>query len=185
MEIWKDVKGYEGLYQVSNKGEVRRIFIGTGKHKTRIVKGQISQHGYHRVQLTKEGNTKIFQTHRLVASAFVTNPEGKELVNHIDGNKQNNCSENLEWCTRKENQLHAYKLGLQKVKVDKASKKAWEVNKKKIEQYDMSGNYMKTYDSIIEASKELNISKDGISNNLRGRSKSSGGYVWKYKEDIE
>ena len=107
MEVWKDVIGYEGLYQVSNLGNVKTC-------KEKILKKSFTIDLYHRVNLLNgsENKSKNFRIHRLVAMAFIENLENKETVNHIDGNKQNNNVENLEWATRKEQTQHALRTGL-------------------------------------------------------------------------
>lgn len=96
-EIWKDIKGYEGLYQVSNTGKVKILSKNIIKKTTKVPKG------YLRVGLTKNGKTKYFYPHRLVAQAFIPNLQNKPCVNHKDRNVKNNNVDNLEWCTYKEN----------------------------------------------------------------------------------
>lgn len=109
-ETWKDVKDYEGLYQISNKGRVKSLRWAGGK----VLKFGNSGFGYFFVNLSKNNKCRNFFVHTLVARAFIPNPENKPEVNHIDGNKKNNCVENLEWVTESENHLHAYKTGLRK-----------------------------------------------------------------------
>lgn len=106
-EVWKDVIGYEGYYQISNLGNVK------GLKRNKIKSPTLNSWGYQVVSLTKP-NTKLKNVlvHRLVAMAFINNLENKEQVNHIDGNKTNNCVYNLEWCNQSENMQHAFKLGL-------------------------------------------------------------------------
>lgn len=119
-EIWKDIKGYEGLYQVSNYGRIKslaRIVIGKN-NSIRIVKEKILKlHkdtiGYFDVTLSKNNKIKRILVHRLVTEAFIPNPLSLPEVNHKDGNKQNNYFVNLEWCTKSNNQKHAYKNKLQ------------------------------------------------------------------------
>ena len=107
-EIWKPVKGYEGLYEVSNTGLVY-------SHKReKLMKPIITEKGYCVVVLRQDNIAHKCRIHRLVAEAFIPNPDNLPEVNHIDGDKQNNSLDNLEWCTRSENILHAYRTGLEK-----------------------------------------------------------------------
>lgn len=120
-EEWRDIKGYEGLYQVSNLGRVRSLDrLVNNKHGQRFLKGGIKRvfdwgTGYQYVNLHCQQKRKSKSVHRLVAEAFVENVYNKPEVNHIDGNKHNNRADNLEWCTSSENELHAYNLGLIKL----------------------------------------------------------------------
>lgn len=111
-EIWKPIIGYEGYYEVSNLGRVRRIKRGRGTQVGRLLKGWLDYDGYWGVLLTKNNKSMCYSIHRLVAKAFLPNPENKTQVNHIDGDKQNNSVTNLEWCTPKENIQHAWRTGL-------------------------------------------------------------------------
>lgn len=112
-EVWKPIEGYEGLYEVSNLGRVknleRRIPFGYGLRTIpeRILKNNVNEFGYLYVRLYKDAKGKKHKIHRLVAQTFIENPENKKCVNHIDGNKQNNSVENLEWVTHSENMKHA------------------------------------------------------------------------------
>lgn len=118
-EIWIDIEGYEGLYQISNLGRVKRLEKIIERIDGRIVKYKEKickthkRSGYHRVCITKEKYKTVFLTvHKLVANAFLKKKNNKPFVNHIDGNKDNNFLSNLEWCDYSENNLHSYKNGL-------------------------------------------------------------------------
>ena len=108
MELWKDIQGYEGLYMVSNQGRVKSI------RGNRVLKKRLTYDGYVKVTLTVDYKAVDKRVHRLVAEAFVPNPNELETINHIDGNKENNDASNLEWCDRHEQMQHAYSLGLKK-----------------------------------------------------------------------
>ena len=119
IETWKDITGYEGLYQVSDLGRVKslsrtiyKVDGTTQTFKDKIIKLCLITKGYEGTGLTKKGNRESVKVHRLVAIAFIDNPENKPQVNHIDGNKLNNCATNLEWNTNIENMKHAVESGL-------------------------------------------------------------------------
>lgn len=176
-EKWKDIQGYEGKYQVSNYGRIkslsRKISNGTGYYmsKEKILKGHVITNGYVQVELQGKG----MLIHRLVAETFIENPYNKPQVNHIDGNKTNNIVTNLEWVTNGENQIHAYKNGLNKHS-EKAGRKP-----KKVCQIDLkTGKVIKIYNSIAEARKSLGLKKDNISSVCKNKRKSCGGYGWRY-----
>jgi hypothetical protein len=114
---------------------------------------------------------RTYALHRLIALAFIENPQNKEQVNHIDGNKINNRVDNLEWVTNSENQLHKFHIGL------------GNNFSRKIKQYDLEWNFIKEFNSIVIASKELNIGKTNILGVLKLRRKTAGGFIWKYSED--
>lgn len=113
-EIWKDIEGYEGFYQISNLGRVKSLggWCGTAKRKEKIRSTNLTHDGYVKVRLIHQDKDKTVRVHRLVAKAFIENPKNKDTVNHIDGNKQNNMVSNLEWVNRTEQMTHAYRLGL-------------------------------------------------------------------------
>ena len=117
MELWKDVQGYEKLYQVSNFGRVKSLsrINNLGKSKRECILGnRLNDRGYHTAVLYNNGKSKTFKVHQLVGMAFIENPLSKPHINHLDGIKGNNCVENLEWVTISENQKHAFKIGLNK-----------------------------------------------------------------------
>ena len=115
IEIWKDVIGYEGLYQVSNLGNVKRVnsFLGVNKKYLNgyFLKPLDNGKGYLRIKLTKNNESKRIMLHRIIACSFIDNPNNKKVVNHIDFNKKNNSISNLEWCSQKENVNHAVANG--------------------------------------------------------------------------
>ena len=113
-EIWKDVVGYEKLYQVSNNGKIKSYKRSGTNGK--ILNGEVDEWGYIRVTLSKNSKIKKHKVHRLVAEAFILNPNNFLQVNHKDGNKQNNCVDNLEWCTASYNTKHSYINNLNKTK---------------------------------------------------------------------
>ena len=118
-EVWKDIEGYEGVYQVSTCGNIKSLAKprknGNSRcyiQKEKLLKQSFTSTGYKKVELYKDGKRKSFKVHRLVAIAFIPNPDNKPEVNHIDGNKINNNIDNLEWVTSSENTIHAYETGL-------------------------------------------------------------------------
>lgn len=122
IEIWKDIIGYEGLYQISNLGNIKAleksVWNGQGYiHFPEIIrKPNPDKDGYLNITLSNCGKVKTYKIHRLVAEMFIPNLKNKPQVNHKDGNKTNNCADNLEWCTNQENQQHAYRTGLKNQK---------------------------------------------------------------------
>ena len=179
MEIWKDVVGYEGYYQVSNFGNIRsvdrviysdKLHIGTKRElKGKMLKPYVNSHGYLALTLTKNGNEKLLRVHRIVAEAFIKNPNNYDQVNHIDGDKTNNKIENLEWCNNQYNVNHAYKNGLANHYT------------KSVKQYDLKGNYIKTFESIIKASEAVNGQHTNITKCAKGCINSAYGYKWRYE----
>ena len=167
MEIWKDIEGYKGLYQVSNKGRVKRL-LGTSE---RILRPVIKSSGYLKVVLCKNGRVKQFQLHRLVANAFIPNLDNKPQVNHLDENKLNNCVYNLEWATAKENINHGTR-----------NERAGYSRSKPILQYSKSGDFIREWKGASEVERVLGINNSHINACCKGKRKSAGGFVWKYKE---
>ena len=168
-EVWKDIPEYEGLYQVSSMGNIKSF---SKKKNGKNLIPQKNKKGYYQILLYKNKKPYTKKIHRIVAKAFIPNPDNLPQVNHIDGNKINNCMNNLEWCTNSENQIHAYKNGLEKPRFQR-----------RIKQYDINGNYIKTFEYIRNAQKELNIDGSSISKCCKGKRKSAGGYIWKYVND--
>lgn len=183
-EIWKPIKDYEGLYEISNFGNVKILARNYTRYnyltkryniikvKEKKTQGTING-GYRRICLTKNKVEKNKHIHKLVAEAFIPNPNNYSYVNHIDGNKQNNYIDNLEWCTLYQNNTHAYKTGLRK-----------STDITPILQYDLEGNFIREYKSINEASKETNLDIRHISRNINGIGKQIGGYKFVKKEPV-
>lgn len=173
-ELWKDIKGYEGLYQISNFGKVYSK-IGNLRYKNPhpIMMKYDSSGGYARVMLSKDKVFKRFLVHRLVAEAFIPNPLNKPEVNHIDGNKLNNCVDNLEWVTCKENKRHAIKNGL------------WQGKGKSVVQYK-NGIEIARYKSVREASLQTGISARRIYEIAEHQKHryTIKGYGWKYEKEV-
>lgn len=190
-EIWMPIRGYENLYEVSNLGKVRSldklVRNGTGSvklMKSKVLKPYIDRYGYLLVTLYKDGKRTTFSVHRLVAMAFQDvcgeYVNGLE-VDHLDTNPSNNKATNLRWCTRKENcnnlLTKQHYSDVQKGKFGKLNP-----NSKSIIQYDRQGKFIAEFDSISDASRELEMSQGNICNVLKGIYKQTHGYIFKYKE---
>ena len=168
-EIWKDIQGYEGIYQVSSHGRVR------SKHK--IMKPQ-NDNGYMRILLRKNGKVKRYSVHRLVAIAFIDNPYNLPVVNHKDENKGNNYVENLEWCTHKYNTNYGNCINK---RVDTITR-----NKSKCKKA-ICVNTGEIFESLKEAGYKYNVNPSSIISNCKGKIKSAGKHnitneklVWRY-----
>ena len=171
IELWKDIPGYEGYYQISNTGIVKTLGRKKGfiHAKTRNLIQWENKKGYLLVGLrNKAGKKKSYQLHRLVAEAFIPNPGNKPQVNHIDGNKQNNRASNLEWATNYENHIHkVYVLGVNSVAKIKPV---------------LCVETGVVYDSVHNAARSLNSAKSfsQIATVARGERKTALGYHWRY-----
>jgi hypothetical protein len=176
-EIWKDINNFEGLYQISNNGKVKKLRRNSKSknqfsNKEMILKPDINNANYARVTLwLNKKRTRKF-IHRLVAEHFISNPNNLPQVNHIDGNKLNNNVNNLEWVTNSDNIKHAIENKL--LIIDKSNIH----EKRKVTQLDLNGNIIKQYNSITEAERDTGISH--ISGVCRGKRKTAGGFKWKY-----
>ena len=179
-ETWKDIKGYEGLYQVSNMGRIKSLERTVTKKngrkytvKGRILKPGTDRDGYLLVILSNtSGKRKTFKVHRLVCEAFHENPENKPCVNHIDENKTNNTANNLEWCTYEENNTHGTRLA-----------RSAKSQSKPVGQYTRDGELIKVWQSVNEVERQLGFDCGNISKVALGKQKTAYGYVWKYVEE--
>lgn len=179
MELWKDIPNFEGLYQASDSGKIKSLYTN------KILKPTIAKNGYCRVMLCANKKRKLISVHRLVAMTYLNDFNIDLQVNHKDGNKQNNYVSNLEMVTAKENIIHSFSNGLQKPKKGNKHplyKKYGKENKtsKKINQYDLHGNFIKTWDSIMDVERELGINNGNISSCCNGNKNSAGGFIWKH-----
>ena len=163
-EIWRDVEGYEGLYQVSDKRRVKSLnYMHTGKEE--IIKSQKNKKGYLQVQLHKNREIKNCLVHRLTAQAFIPNPERLPQINHIDENKENNCAENLEWCDN----LYNYHYGTRIERVTKSNSIAV-----------MCVETGEVFNSCREARRKTGIWASNINRCTNGKVKTARRYHWQF-----
>ena len=169
-EIWKDIKGFEGLYQISSLGRVKSLL----KFYPRLFNPTTNKLGYGIVTLTKNKRSKSFYVHKLVAEAFIPNPNNYPCINHKDENPSNNCVENLEWCTYKYNSNY----GTRNERISK-------IKGRPVNQYTLDGKFIKTYSCAPVAGRETHISRVNIWKcciSKEGRT-TCGGYMWKYADE--
>lgn len=187
-ELWMPVKGYECKYEVSNYGNVVSLnYRQTGERHPLSIK--TGKDGYLRVTLCKKCICKSILVHRLVAEAFIPNPENKPFVDHIDTDRKNNCVSNLKWCNRKENANNPITLkrmgdnlrNLKRIYREQISKK----RKIKVAQYTLDGKLVKVWDSAKDAEISLSIFNSDICNCCKGNRKTAGGYIWKYYNNLQ
>lgn len=217
LEEWKPIKFYEGLYEISNLGRVKsleRYRKGINNSSIfvpeRILKPNLCKStGYLQVSLHNNTKQKVCSVHRLVAIAFIENPENKPQVNHIDGNKQNNCVDNLEWTTCQENIQHAWDTGINKLtnKQKQGLQKGWDnweknlkkaqanITKESIEKSakkhrkPVIATNLQTGEEIYfisqsEAEKQLKLAGGSTTNVLKGKFQQAGGYTFRYADPI-
>ena len=170
-EIWKDKKDYEGHYQVSNLGRVKSIKFG----KEIILKQKI-RGGYYSVGLSKNGIVKTYYVHRLVAEAFIDNPNNYKEVNHKDECKSNNIVSNLEWCDAKYNRNYGTRN--ERVAEKLKNKKDWS---KPVIQYTLDGKFVKEWPSTKEAARN-GFNQGNIISCCKGRYKTAHGFIWSYNK---
>lgn len=180
IEIWKDIKGYEGSYQVSNLGNIksldREVFqknkngnIQRHVYRGKLLKKQVQRNGYEVVNLYKQMKMSKKLVHRLVATEFIENKNGYGYINHKDNNKRNNNVSNLEFCSQKDNIKYAYDFG-----------KKIPPHMKKVIQKDDNNEIIKEFISIQEAERQTNIKASNISKCCRKLRNKAGGYKWQY-----
>lgn len=202
VETWKDIRGFEGLYQISSLGRVKSLekFDSRGrKWEERILKSGINSHGYLVVILYKNGIRKNFKNHRLTAIAFIPNPNNLPEVNHLDENKTNSNVDNLEWCTGKYNMNYGNAKRIAVANTNYVKRSANTDYKRKvantdyvtigsklgkpINQFDRQGVFIGTYPGARQAGRKLGINQSDITQCCKGKKKIAGGFIWKYKEE--
>ena len=174
-EIWKDIEGYKGFYKISNMGNCMTFRKkGSGKYIPfgRLLTPVTCTNGYLEYQLSMNGKRKCHMAHRLVAQAFIPNPENKPEVNHKDENIQNNCIDNLEWMTSKENANYGTRNKRVSEKISVA-----------VVQLDINNNLIKIHNSLTKAGLEMGVGEECISRVCKGKQKLSKGYKWIYYTD--
>ena len=177
-EIWKDIQGYEGVYQISNLGEIKsleRMIVTndniTKKIKEKILKPCLRKNGYYGIVLKKDDKSKYYAIHRLVAQHFIPNPNNLPQVNHKDENKINNCVENLEWCTSQYNinyGTHNERQALAKSKT--------------VYQYSLEKELLNIWKSTHDVKYKLGYGQGNIASFCRGERKTAYGYIWSYEK---
>ena len=183
-EFWRDIKGYEGKYQISNLGRIKSLYFKNKQVKVqreKILKPQFDGN-YYFIMLSINNKRKIHFIHRLIAMTFIPNKNNYACVNHINGIKTDNRIENLEWCSHSQNTKHAYKIGL--INVGKG-KDNYNYNKpgnrrKKVIQYDENGNVIKVWEHAKDIEEELKINANKIRKCCRENKKMVGGFKWEY-----
>ena len=167
-EIWKDIEGFEGKYQISNMGRVKSLnFKLTGKEQ--IMSLKINKYGYKQILLYKDKKYKTLLIHRLVAQAFIPNPNNYPIINHINEDKTDNRVDNLEWCTQQYNLNYGDR-----------SRKASLSNSIPVLQFSLDGEFVRKWDGATQVQNELGFNNGDISRCCRGRRKTCGGYRWRY-----
>ena len=189
-EIWKDIKGYKGKYQVSNIGRVKRLSrrmkterwikkVGRNTTKEKILSSIKKSIGYTQVNLGKKGKMRVYLIHRLVGEAFIPNPENKSQINHKDGNKSNNRIDNLEWVTPRENDLHSYRvLGHTGWTKGRFGRK--HPTSKPVLQKTLDGRLIRKWECALDAVREGGFDSGNISHCCRGEHKQHKGFIWEY-----
>lgn len=192
IETWKDIPGYEGLYQISNYWSIKSLSFRSSStliYRDKILKQSKNGPWYLTLALSKEWIAKTVRVHRLVWLLFVENPNNFPCLNHLDWNKENNYYLNLEWCTSSENNLHAYRTWLKKVTDKNIFKtnhpqtwKFWwdSIVAKSVMQYDIDWNFIRTWWSAMDIKRTLWINNNSVSRCCRWEIRTAWWFTWKY-----
>ena len=165
-EIWRDISGYEGIYQVSSLGRIKsmdRVDCDNRHRKERILKPRKNSKGYLMVCLCKDGKKKMYKVHKLVSNTFLPNPNKLETINHINEIKTDNRVDNLEWMTNKDNVRYSQAVS--------------------VNQFTFDGRFIRTWDCIMEVEYQLGFNHTNICQCCKGKLKSAYGYQWFYSND--
>ena len=183
IEVWLPIKGYENLYEVSNKGRIRSLNRLVKKwNGNRTIKGfilkQYVKRGYYQIRLSKNGAYKYYQVHRLVAIAFIPNPKNLPCINHRDENRLNNCIENLEWCSYEYNNQY----GTRGKKISNTHKNRYDCSRPVRQK--LNGTIISTFPSLGEAARQTGINRSNIGSCCRGieHFNTAGGYSWEFAD---
>lgn len=188
-EEWRDIEGYAGLYQVSDRGAVKSLARdvpigdhGFCHHDERIMSCHSNGHGYLRVMLSKDGEKTNKYVHRLVAEAFLVRPDGMDYVDHVDGNRSNNAASNLRYCTQRQNIHYSIESGrlsteenIKHLQTDEAKRAQRDSARKPVLRSDGV-----MFESANDAAKEMGCTRQAVSRAARGESKTCNGYAFKY-----
>ena len=182
-EIWKDIEGYNGLYQISTLGRIKSLDRKVFNNGTfQLIKGKIlnpcnNGNNYLYINLCKNSEIKRVAIHRLVAQAFIDNQNNFTQVNHKDENKINNCVDNLEWCSPKYNANYGTRNKRMKDNIIKKYSK-------KVIQYDLDGNFIREFNSIEDTAKHFNVTSQSINRCCKGKLKRCKNYIFKFKSEV-
>ena len=180
-EIWKDIPGYAGLYQISNAGHIRAYskMRGPVLLRAKNLQSRVNKHGYLQKTLVNENGRKTWDIHRLVALTFIPNPENKPCIDHINTNRTDNRVENLRWVTYSENNRNPITLAKQRQRIGPMAGKYGELHPRsvRVSQYAKDGTFLRSYGSIAEAKRKTGINNIWFC--LSGKRKTAGGFIWK------